>query len=349
MGTDILKYSDRERWLHIVESLYPSISSIFAHPDYMRLYSKEDSLRLFTKIQGNSCYVYPFIERPIPNFENYVDVSSTYGYGGPLMVNPSEEFVCDALNEVREYLVGKKTVAELIKLNPLFVDQNRLFCDKYYGSYEVMRKVVSVPVVKGASRLLLEEYKQKNRKAVRRAIKAGVTIEITRKQETWEKFLELYRKTMEHNRADQKYQIGNEFANNIKVNLGKHYVLVAAKYEKHIISVLLVLYDRVNAYCHLIGTEDKIELRKLQANNLLHHSACEWAYSQGLSELMIGGGRTNNDSDSLLRFKGSFAKDRKEFIACEAVFDSKIYAEIMESRNHRSRGQDLLFYRDSLV
>jgi lipid II:glycine glycyltransferase (peptidoglycan interpeptide bridge formation enzyme) len=265
------------------------------------------------------------------------------------MVNPSEEFVCDALNEVREYLIGKKTVAELIKLNPLFVDQNRLFCDQYYGSYEVMRKVVSVPVVKGASRLLSEEYKQENRKAVRRAIKAGVTIEITRNQETWDKFIELYKKTMEHNRADQKYQIGNEFANNIRVNLDKHYVLVAAKYERHLISVLLVLYDRVNAYCHLIGTEDKIELRKLQANNLLHHSACEWAHRQGLSELMIGGGRTDIDSDSLLRFKASFAKERKEFIACETVFDKNIYAEIMGSRNHRSRGQGLLFYRDSLV
>ena len=349
MVTQVLSYADKKRWIEILEELPSGLASVFAHPDYMSLYSATESLRLFVKKEKENSYLYPFVERSIPAFEKYTDISSTYGYGGPLVSGRNEEFVKCAINEVRDYLTSRNAVVELIKLNPLLEEQNRKICEHFYGTSKVMRQVVSIPVVKGAGKLLVEEYKRENRKAVRRATNAGVTIEISTDDAIWDHFIRLYRSTMEHNQADRKYSVDESFGMAVRKKLKGNYVLVAARYEGKVISVLLILYDRLNAYCHLIGTELDPKLRNLQANNLLHHVAADWAHQQGLIELMIGGGRTDSEDDTLLRFKASFARQKKEFVACEAILNEDIYLKIKEVGKSSANKDGLLFYRESLV
>ena len=81
----------------------------------------------------------------------------------------------------------------------------------------------------------------------------------------------------------------------------------------------------------------------------MHHVAADWAHQQGLIELMIGGGRTDSDDDKLLRFKASFERKKKEFVACEAILNEDIYREIKEVGKSSANKDGLLFYRESLV
>ena len=349
MVAEVLTYSEKDRWLEALNKLPDGVASVFAHPEYMRVYSEKESLQCFVKTEGNNRFIYPFVKRNIPGHLDLSDVSSTYGYGGPLISENTTGFVREAINELREYLVAECVIAELIKLNPLIESGNETFLESYYGVSQVVREVVAVPVTHVPTYLLANEYKRENRKAIRRAEKAGVKIEFSTDRALWTKFLLLYSETMHLNRAESQYVLDQSFVDSLSTGIPDNYVLVSAHFEGSVISVLLVLFDRANAYCHLIGTTSDPKFRNLQANNLLHHEVAVWAYEKGLRRLMIGGGRTNAEDDSLLRFKASFAKRKLDFTVCEAILNHEAYDQMKMKFPENSEEQKLLFYRNTLI
>jgi lipid II:glycine glycyltransferase (peptidoglycan interpeptide bridge formation enzyme) len=60
-------------------------------------------------------------------------------------------------------------------------------------------------------------------------------------------------------------------------------------------------------------------------NNLLHHTAALQAQAAGCRWFHLGGGRTPDPEDSLLRFKASFSKDRLPFLTGRQVHNQPSY------------------------
>ena len=130
------------------------------------------------------------------------------------------------------------------------------------------------------------------------------------------------------NRASEMYFFSDEYFERFKEKLKGKYVIASCLINEEVVSSLLVIFGTEYAHCHLIGT--KKDKKQIGVNNLLHHKVIDWCKNKGFSQLHIGGGRSNSDEDSLLRFKKNFSDKISYFFVGERVINHLIYDELCE-------------------
>ncbi|UCD54984.1 MAG: GNAT family N-acetyltransferase [Candidatus Omnitrophota bacterium] len=173
-------------------------------------------------------------------------------------------------------------------------------------------------------------YTHANRKNINKAKRNNIEVKIDQSEEAWQAFKFLYEATLSVNKADKFYFFSPKYFEGIQEHLADNYLLVSCAIEGKIISVMLVLLGTVYAHCHLIGTQR--ELMTMGVNNLLHHELILWCKKNGYKELHIGGGRSDSDDDSLLRFKKNFSDKTSALYVGESVLNYEIYNKLYRKR-----------------
>jgi len=64
-----------------------------------------------------------------------------------------------------------------------------------------------------------------------------------------------------------------------------------------------------------------------------------------LNKFYLGGGRTNDDKDSLFRFKSTFSKNKLKFYISAEIFDIEKYNLL---KNKFYNKNNILFYREDI-
>jgi hypothetical protein len=77
---------------------------------------------------------------------------------------------------------------------------------------------------------------------------------------------------------------------------------------------------------HLSG---RSEQANNAVNNFLLDEAVKFAQKKGAKKFHLGGGRTSNPDDSLLKFKGSFSKTKFPFYIGKKIHNQQVYDEIV--------------------
>ncbi|MCB0321303.1 MAG: hypothetical protein KDD60_10280, partial [Bdellovibrionales bacterium] len=124
---ELIEASNVIKW----RSLLACFSQIDASylPEYHQAYSlrvKNSTALLWHYTDGPDHFIYPFLLTPISlslnadraQFSGYFDISSIYGYTGPLATNSSAEFLERAWRSFDEYAASQKIVAEFIRFSP---------------------------------------------------------------------------------------------------------------------------------------------------------------------------------------------------------------------------------------
>jgi hypothetical protein len=252
------------------------------------------------------------IVRPIPGSDLH-DVTSPYGYGGPVGGVPG------FFEGYQGWCAERGIVSTFIRFHPLFENHR----DAPQAS------CVSPTVGWSLEGDLLAGMHGKHRNVVRKAQKAGVAVDVTAAPDDLSLFAALYERTMERQGAAGYYFFPPEYWERLTA-LGGHLVRFDALCEGEIVASALCLRGERWLHYHLGATADSA--RDLGASNLLLYTAATWGQEQTLQEFHLGGGAGAKE-DSLFTFKQRFSPGgRREFWVGKLVHDEGAYRGLSGSR-----------------
>ena len=334
---EILDYKLNKYWENLL--IENNIHSVLFSPEYLRLWelNGDGKAKLFFHKSYYGIVLYPFLIRKINDLEffqqmkideTFYDITSPYGYGGPL-VKPYNKSGIDLLLEgfIKEFsLFCRKNniVSEFIRFHPL-MENHENFINRL--EMERMNSVIYVDL-SVTEEELWGNYKRNNRKNIKKAMRNDIEVVVDEKFEFLDEFLEIYYETIKKNNAKKYYFFPKIFFEFIRVSLNKNSVLFISKIDERIISVELALYDKDIIYSFLGGT--LLEYFPLRPNNLLKHKLILWAKEKNIKYYLIGGGY--HPGDGIFEYKRSFSKDGiKDFFVGRKVYDNKKYKILEES------------------
>jgi sugar O-acyltransferase (sialic acid O-acetyltransferase NeuD family) len=229
----------------------------------------------------------------------YYDVSSFYGYSGPLFnkeISPTDTDTFWHL--VDDWYINNKVITEFIRFN---LEGN---FKRYSGNL-----IPTLNNVKGTifsdETLQWEEFTPKVRNNYRKAVSNSLTSKIYHgaiDENLIEVFHEIYISTMKRNNADQTYYFSLGYFKKLIHANPQNTVLALIFKDKIAISSELLLLNSTTMYSFLGGTlENYFDFRP---NDFLKMEAIKWGRANGYANYILGGGRSNDDS--LYKYKKSF-------------------------------------------
>ena len=356
------KGSDLTRWRDLAHEYQDG--DIYFTPEYVMAFEATRGQtgrdfggegQLFFYGNPESCVIYPFFKRSLAELpfyelfcaeaEQWFDVVSPYGYGGPLahITEPevAERLWRDFLKEFHDYCAQNSIVAEFGRLHPYIRNHLPL---QNLPDINVRRtaSVVCIDLEQDES-LLRKNMTKGNRSSVSKARRMGVEIRCSVTKDELDAFYELYVDTMARNEAGEAYLFSRDFLDDICQLLGNSVRLFSACYEGQTIAASLFLFGGKLAHYYLSGSN--ANFLHLSPNNLLLYEAILWAQGQGYKMFDLGGGI--HPGDSLFHFKASFSKKTADFYTYSRTHNEPVYRALCEARErYDGMSQDELMQSD---
>jgi Acetyltransferase (GNAT) domain len=310
----------------------------YAHPGYVALEEDEHTRALCAAWRSDEGSVlYPFLLRDLrgePFGADAADVITPYGYGGAFFWGRDRDVVARAFWPTFDaWAAEQRVVSELVRL--------ALF-DEQLLPYPGERKQRLVNVVRDLAPNpdeLWMDCEHKVRKNVKKARRAGITVELDATGERLDDFLRLYEHTLERRDAPARYRFPREFFE----RLPDPHVYAHARHDGEVVSSELVLLSQLNAYSFLGGTDS--EAFDLRPNDLLKWELILWAKQAGKRRFVLGGGY--GPDDGIFRYKRSFAPHGLvPFFTGSRVLEPELYDELTERAGGTGEGAFFPAYRE---
>ena len=250
---------------------------------------------------------WPLLANRVRDTEHH-DASSVYGYTGPLGRGLEPRFLAEAWDALRDAWAGHRLVALFTRFHPVLA--NHTFCEELHGEApvpegELLRLGRSASIDLGPTRDVRRAgYAKVLRQEIAAAERAGLEVSCDDDWEHFEAFGELYRETMEKNRAEERYQHSPEYLGGLRRALGDKARLAVAVVDGALAGGLLFTLCDGIAQAHLTGTS--WEYGRLSPLKALIDGAADLARGRGARLLHLGAGRGGRE-DSLFSFKSRFA------------------------------------------
>jgi GNAT acetyltransferase-like protein len=263
------------------------------------------------------------------------DVTSTYGYSGPLVrgCEPGDPLIARAWEAFRGAWREQHVVTVFTRFHPI-LGNHRWFVDHVQTSggpeahpgLVLTGETVSIDVTKTDAEAVAD-YPRIMRQEISQGRSRGLTTTVDRALEHLPQFLELYQETMTRNNAQSTYFLGREYFDNLIAQLGQDISLVVTKCDGEVAAACLFLSHHGIIHPHLAGTSTKylpMSPLKVMWDDVRHLAA-----GRGDRVMHLGGGR-GGVRDSLFAFKARFSRDRHEFYTGRWILDPARYRMLVE-------------------
>lgn len=288
---------------------------IYYQKQYVSLYlNPGEELFEFSRLSDRGLFYELAIKRPIQDaeFQEFYDLETVYGYGG--MIYEGEPSFCgEVLAEYEAFCKQEKIVAQFVRFHPF----NKLFQAQrdFFNFFSLDRQVVVVDLSQSKADRFAH-YGQSTRNIIKRAQESLV---VSFSYDV-DKFKELYDSTMLRNGATDFYFFSKEY---FLALLQTGAFLIEVKQEEEVVCMGFFLIGEELAHYHLSASSEKG--LKLNANYLLLEQGFSLAKEKGCSQMLLGGGRTNQADDGLLRFKQKFSSLTADFYLGGRIYDMDKY------------------------
>lgn len=313
---------DDYKWNEIVKSFN---SYDFYHlSEYHKMESTGEP-KLLHYTSNKVRIAFPVVIRSIEG-TNYFDLTSVYGYGGPLCNrNDLNDLEYEGfINELDSYFFKKKIIAAFSRLHPLI---NTSFeCLNGYGDILSLNKTVSIDLS-----LSVEDQRKCFRKSTKYDIgqleKKGIIVREASSENDLMSFIQIYKQSMDRVDAHSYYYFTEEYFRNFLKNIDS-LLLVAVKEEQVIAGAIFTFNSDIMQY-HLAGTAD--DFLTLAPMKLILNHARLIGTERGLKYLHLGGG-VGGEDDALFRFKSGFSKNFYQFKIWKHIINPNIYNDLVKMK-----------------
>ncbi|MGY8915086.1 MAG: peptidoglycan bridge formation glycyltransferase FemA/FemB family protein [Flavobacteriales bacterium] len=282
----------------------------------------------------------PFLMRPIYGTP-YYDLTSVYGYSGPISKNIDKQFDNGKFIKVfKSYLTSQNIISIFSRLNPFIANQR--LCIQGLGEISSLSKVVNIDLT-----LDLDEQLRAYHKRLRTHINKArrlCSVKIAESKEEVKAYIDLYYKNMERVNAKKYYFFDEKYFFDLLNS--KDYntrILLAIENETNAIvsGAMFITTNEIVQY-HLSGTdEEKLDLYPIK---LLIDEMRNIATQENCKFFNLGGG-VGNQEDSLFHFKSGFSKDFKNFNLWKVVVNPEIYEQLSTAKSIGAESNYFPLYR----
>jgi hypothetical protein len=302
-------------------------------PDYVYI----DSFRnpnlepIFLLVEIKKKFALIFFHLVRTKIIDVLDLISAYGYGETLYSDSDQDFISLVNNYLCEWCRKKNILVKFNRHHPL---ANNFFlnCSKIYT-----RNTISI-ILKEKFFL---EFNSSNRNEIRQLIKID-NIKISNEFNI-DAIVNLYNEHMKVLKARDFFFFNKNYFNKL---LASNYVKIFCAYkDKELIGFVITLFSKISGIAEYFISSTSETGRKLKVNKLLLYSAADFFYKNNLNNFYLGGGRTNDDKDSLFRFKSTFSKNKLKFYISAEIFDIEKYNLL---KNKFYNKNNILFYREDI-
>ncbi|PFO04945.1 GNAT family N-acetyltransferase [Bacillus sp. AFS076308] len=329
--------TEKESWHELLRET--ESQDIYFTPEYFEIYERngEGEARLFVYDNGKDFVYYPFLLRDLSNllivketsskYGPLYDITSPYGYGGPITNVKDESNKKQLFNEFEEsfrsYCLRKNIITEFVRFHPLIRNDQ---------DYKDMESTLNRHTIYVDLSLDLDEiwanYDNKNRNRLRKAKANNYFTIVHRPPNELENFMRLYYKTMDKKNAYDYYYFKKDFFENSAELLKDQLELIEVVMEDKVIMSCFFMHYGDFIHYHLLGSDE--DYLNFSPNNSLIHYVVEWAKAKGKKALHLGGGYTG-DTDTLYRFKKRFNKyGDLPFYIGKKIHNQEIYDELIK-------------------
>lgn len=308
------------------------MKDIYFEKNYGKLYEEIENgiTEVFECTTSAGSIKHMFIKREIPyliNGETYFDLTTPYGYGGPLIIEyqngRKEELINTFKQKFEKYCIENNIVSEFVRFHPII--QNAKDFKEIY-KVEHIRNTVGTNLEEYDDPFQ-SEFSRSCRKNVRKALRNGISYKVSEKPTDVSEFKKFYYSTMDRNKADDYYYFDDSYFENCVKLFKDNLLLVEAIYEEQTVAMgLYFIYNGI-IHIHLSGTLS--EFLYLSPAYILRYAVTEWGKENGYNLIHHGGGRTNKQDDGLYLFKKQFGKNTEfKFHIGKKIWNKDIYREL---------------------
>lgn len=336
---------ERNDWENLLDKDFNNYNDVFFRYEYFKLYvdNYNADLEGISWEDGNLKIFWPHLIRDISKISQfkkfkYYDLTTPYGYGGPLLVSNTENENKEEINEslkiffkeYKDYALKNNYVSEFIRFHPVF--QNWELFNKIFD-IDHLNDVVVINLEEDLEKIW-QNIKKGHKYNIKKSEKEGCKVKVINKpnEKNIEDFIKIYYQTMDKNQASKKYYFPEKFIKDHFKLLNA--VLIETEYKNKIIGSSIFICGNKIIHYFLSGASE--EFKGLYPSNLTLWEAIKWAKENNFKILHLGGGRGKNDS--LFEFKKGFSDLLRPFKAGKIIFNNDIYNELCKTNSQTTDG-----------
>ena len=348
----IINATDRLEWRKYINS-FDLVDATFL-PEYHLAYALriDNSIPiLWNYIENKYQLSYPFLLTPVSfidkngvvNKTPYFDISSVYGYTGPLANTKNENFLKKAWKEFEFWANSNSIIAEFIRFSPFM--KNEIYANPNMQISN--NRLLACSYLNNGNNDFIDALKSKTRNMIKKAIKNGLISKELDINKHINDFRSLYNKTMLRNNATDFFLYDDRYFDYlVSMDKGETRLFCVYKEDEMISAAISICYKKNSVY-HLGASDEKYN--EMGAGNLCIYQMSKSLSEDGIDFLNMTGGRSTSNSDPLLRFKKNNSTNLIDFQIGKRILNKKIYKEIekeWESVHGISKnGNKIIFWR----
>ena len=338
LGTVELLTPAASRWNAVLDRLE---HDVYHTPEYHRLsgFGRAGEPRAFVYQEEDDAFLWPYLLTPIDGAPGYHDVTSVYGYPGPVGTkNP--EFLGRAWEALEDHWRTERVVAAFTRFNPLLGNDRLLeSVPAAAAGVKDCGNTVSIDLALPDEQLF-QQYHKNLRYAIRKSRESGLE---TNEDVNWthvDAFVELYQDTMARCGSRPEYVVDREWIRSFREAMGTHARLFVTTKDQAVAAAMIIIDYESNVHCHLIGSAP--ELAALSPSKVLLDDVRRWGSGNGRRTMHLGGGLGGRE-DALYQFKRKFSPLTQCFRIGSWVMNAAVYRELEEANRLvlAERGIDL--------
>jgi hypothetical protein len=285
----------------------------------------------FSYREQDNVFLWPYLLSPIDGSNAWNDVSSVYGYPGPV-ASGDAEFLERAWAALLDHWAMQRVVSVFTRFHPLLGNWKLLHGLKdNYGmpaseGCRLVGPTVSIDLTP-SSEQQVKSYQKVLRQEIRKSREMGFVTEEDFEWQHVEDFVHLYSDTMARRNSRSEYLVDGAWVKQFRHTLGDRAKLFVTKWDGEVAAALLAMDYRPYIHAHLTGINANLTVHS--PLKVLLDDVREWGTARGSHNFHLGGGLGGRE-DSLFQFKRKFSPVTKEFWTGAWVLERQVYRELEE-------------------
>lgn len=327
----LVRIEEKKEWEDAFNKLPLNQQDVFYLPGYNSAYQDygDGIAECFIFEYKNELALYPFLKNPLSRYgysfdKEYFDIQGAYGYNGVISSSYTKDFTDAFYSCFHSFCQKENIIAEFTRFHPLI--KNHRFSE-HHMQVLFNRKVVYIDLQERMENII-KKYKKTTRQEQRWGTSRhnfGVEI-IDNNIQYLDDFMKIYHNTMNRLNADNYLFFNQEYFENILNNTNA--TILSLTYENKVIAAGILLFHKHYVSGHLGGTLS--EYIKLSPNAYLYTEMIRYSQKMGCRYLLLGGGTTSEENDSLYKYKQNFSKNTSDFYIGKKIHNNTVYANILK-------------------
>lgn len=356
MDSDCKLLYEKEQWNSTLNEFKDK--DVYFEYAYFDLYRSEGEKPVLAFMESEYGKVaYPFMLRDIYFHGNmretievgkFFDISTPYGYSGPIVEAASSDLKIKAMKLFYErfskFCIDKNIVSEFIKFSPILKNHE---CMNSTVDVEFQKKMVAINL-QDYGDPLYGELTHTRLKLVNKRKRKGLVAFAELNPDNIDAQRDIYLDTMCRKHASLPFMFDKKYFDNMIQNIDTDILVINIYYEEELISFGLCFLSKDILYAHVAGT--KSEYKHMSPSDLCYAESISWGHANGYKYQFLGGGLTSSEDDSLYLYKKSFSKNDTEFDSYlgKKIWNSEDYNYLVSISNHSGEKDRVFFpaYRD---